>query len=174
MLVKIGLIIAAPFITMAAVVGATGMVLVDVQEGGAGGHRIVVPVPLVLAQTALAFAPSEARYIECPEFARYQRVAERVLEELQDIPDCTLVEVHDGSEHVSIRKDGSVLKIDVEDGADETVHVKLPIAGALKAVRGYDGKGFHTQAALSGLRKAPMGTLVDVADGEDHVKIRVF
>ena len=44
-------------IALLATIASLGVVVVDVREGGPDGHRIVVPVPLVFAQAALALAP---------------------------------------------------------------------------------------------------------------------
>ena len=173
MLAKIGIAIGAPFLLLAIVVGATGVVVVDVNEGGPDGHHFVIPVPLILAQAALSFAPEEARYVECPEFAPYQDLALSVLEELENIPDATLVEVKDRDETVLIKKSGDELLIDVESGR-ETVHCRVPLKSAIKMVKSFDGTGFDTKAAVSGLRRAGLGTLVHVKDGQDEVRVRMF
>lgn len=173
MLVKVGIALATPFLAMLLLVGATGVMVVDVQEGGTDGHHFVIPVPLVLAQAAMTFAPDDAKYVSCPEFAPYQELAEKVLHELQDIPDATLVEVEDGTEHVRVWKDGSLIRVSVKDDED-TVDCALPIKSALQIIESYDGTGFPTKAAIWGLRRAPMGTLVNVNDGDDKVKITMF
>ena len=174
MLAKVGIAIAAPFLLTAIFIGATGVVVVDVKEGGPDGHHFVIPVPLVVAQVALSFAPEEAKYVECPEFAPYRDLALRILEELESIPDAVLVEVKDGGEHVLIRKEGNNLRVNVVDGADTVVDCKVPLKMAKKIIRDYDGTGFHTMAAIKGLGRASMGTLVHVQDGEDVVKVRMF
>lgn len=174
MLAKVGIAIAAPFLLTAIFIGATGVVVVDVKEGGPDGHHFMIPVPLALAQAALSFAPAEARYVECPDFAPYRDLTLRILEELDSIPDAVLVEVEDGNEHVLIRKEGKNLRVNVVDGADQVVDCKIPLETAMKIVRDYDGTGFHTMAALKGLGRASMGTLVHVQDGEDEVRIRMF
>jgi hypothetical protein len=173
MLAKIGIALATPFLGMMLLVGATGVMVVDVQEGGIDGHHFVIPVPLVLAQAALTFVPAEAKYISCPEFAPYQDLAEKVLKELESIPDAVLVEVEDGSESVRIWKDGSLIRVEVRDDG-ESVDCAFPIKSALQIIEAYDGNGFPTKAAIWGLRRAPMGTLVNVQDGDDTVKISMF
>jgi len=174
MVFKLGIVLATPFILMAVVMGASGVVVVDIREGGEDGMHLVIPVPLALAQAALTFAPDDAKYIECAEFAPYQEVAEKILMELGDTPDFVMVEVEEGNERVLVQKVGGKIQIDVEDGSSEQVHVNLPIESALKIVRSYDGNGFPTKAAIWGLKKAHMGTLVHVTDGDDEVKIRRF
>jgi len=171
MFVKAGIVLAAPVVLFMLAVGGGGVVVVDVQEGGADGSHIVVPVPVALAQVALAFAPDEARHVVCPDFAPYQDLALRVLEELERAPDCTLVEVTESHESVRIRKDGGNLHVDVVDGEAEEVHVKIPIRSAVRFVKSYDGEVFNTRAALSGLRGMGPGTIVDVRDSQDRVRI---
>lgn len=174
MVFKLGIALAAPFILVAVLMGASGVVVVDVREGGDDGMHLIIPVPLALAQAALTFAPDEARYVECPEFAPYQEMAEKILIELEDAPDFVMVEVEEGDETVLIEKVGRELRIRVEERSSEQVEVNLPIQSALKMVRAYDGHGFPTKSAIWALRKAHMGTLVHVTDGDTEVKIRRF
>jgi hypothetical protein len=175
MIAKIALIAVSPFVLMSVLLGATGVVLVDVRETGCDNMHLTIPVPLALAQVALTFAPDEAKYIRCPQFARYQEVTLKVLHELEKAPDGVLVEVHDGSDDVVIRKDGRLLRISVKSADGESVECALPIKGAIQAVRAYDGQGFPTKAALYALRHSPRGrTLVHVKDGSDEVHIRLL
>jgi hypothetical protein len=174
MVFKLGIALATPFILVAVMMGASGVVVVDVKEGGPDGMHIVVPVPLFLAQAALTFAPDEAQYVECPEFAPYQAMAERIIEELGNQPDFVMVEVIEGDEKVLVQKVGNELQIDVEEGSSERVHCRVPLKSALEIIQSYDGRGFPTKAAIWGLKRAPMGTLVHVIDGDDEVKIRRF
>jgi hypothetical protein len=174
MIVKLALICATPFVLMGTLLGITGVALVDVREGAPDGHHLTIPVPLLIAQAALTFAPDEAKYVECPQFARYQKVASTILEELAHAPDGVLVEVHDGGDSVLIQKEGDVLRINVDEASGETVECNLPLKSAIKAVQSYDGHGFPTKAAFWALRRAPHGTLVHVKDGEDEVTVRLL
>lgn len=172
-MLKIGIIIAAPFLLMALALGATGIVVVDVQEGGPDGNHIVVPVPLVLAQVALGFAPDEARYVECTELADYHEIAEKIVAELREIEDFTMVEVIEGNENVLIRKVGDSLLVDVLDG-DEEVHCRVPLKAVGRMLASYDGEGFSTRKLIWAVRGAGRGQLVHVIDGDDEVKIRIL
>ena len=174
MIAKLALLVVSPFVAMGIFLGTTGVVLVDVRETAPDNMHLVIPVPLALAQVALTFAPDEAKYVSCPEFARYRHVAERILQELQRAPDGVLVEVHDGSENVKIEKDGATLRIHVNGSEGETVECRVPIRAVLKAVQAYDGEGFPTKAAIWALRSAPRGTLVHVHDGSSEVSIRLL
>jgi hypothetical protein len=57
MLLKIGAVLASIPLAMGSVVAATGVMVVDVRDSD--GSRIVVPVPLLFAQTAAGFAPTQ-------------------------------------------------------------------------------------------------------------------
>src|SRR5438445_11551951 len=82
--------VAVPAIAAGAV-AATGVVVVDVQER-AGGHHIVVPVPLALAQVAAAFVPESKSHVRLPaEAERYLPVARDVLTALAEAEDAELV-----------------------------------------------------------------------------------
>ena len=62
-MLKVAAILATPLVASGLFLGATGVLLVDVREGGPDGMHIVVPVPLIVAQAALSFAPEEARMV---------------------------------------------------------------------------------------------------------------
>ena len=129
---------------------------------------------MTIAQAALTFAPEQAKYVACPQFARYQKVAGTVLEELEHAPDGVLVEVNDEGSSVLIRKEGPLLRINVNEASGESVECNLPLKSAIKAVEAYDGHGFPTKAAFWALRRAPHGTLVHVKDGEDEVTVKLL
>jgi len=172
-MLKLGIFLAAPFLLVAMVFGATGVAVVNVQESGPGGTHLVVPVPLVLAQAALTFAPHEAKYVECSDFAPYAPIAAKVVAELRKAPDFTLVEVRQDDQHVVIKKIGKCLEVRVEDG-EETVHCRVPLKAAERFLASYDGQGFPTKAAIWALRGAPHGELVHVRDGDDEVSVRIL
>jgi hypothetical protein len=75
---KLAVILGVP-IALLATIASLGVVVVDVREGGPDGHRIVVPVPLVFAQAALALAPvvAPADKLRIPDNEALQRQAER-------------------------------------------------------------------------------------------------
>ncbi len=173
-MLKLAVVLGAP-IAMLATVASLGVVVVDVREGGPGGHRIVVPVPLVLAQAALAVAPIAApdHAMRLPAEAReHMGLAREVVEALAAAPDGEFVRVEDRDETVVIRKEGQALRVDVT-GKREKVSVNVPLQLALQALPGEDGR-IRTAAlagALAGLR---FTDLVDVQDGKDRVRVWVW
>lgn len=174
MLIKAAAITLAPMMLVGGVVMNSSIMLVDVTDDDT---RIVVPVPLSLAQIAVAFAPSEAKYVQVPdEVRRIWPYVDRFVEEIRDIPDVMLVEVVDGNDHVQIFKEGDVLKILVDEGGKEHVEVNVPLASLAAMVDAYDADGgyFRTSRLVGALRAAPSGDLVRVVDGNEKVHIRMW
>src|SRR5512134_1208780 len=106
-MVKLAFILGVP-IAMLATVASLGIVVVDVREGGPDGSRIVVPVPLVFAQAALAIAPMAAPddKLRLPhEAAEHMGLAREVVEALAAAPDGELVRVEERGEQVVVTKE---------------------------------------------------------------------
>lgn len=161
------LLLAIPLF-LAGVVAGTGCLVVDVRTDG--GPRIVVPVPLLLARAALAFAPGEAARVEVPELAEHHELALRVLDELRDAPDGVLVEVEDGTDHVWIEKRDDRIEIDVH-GDDEEVSVSLPLEAAIRALESYDGEVLEISSVLAALARTARTDLVHVKTGDEEVRV---
>jgi hypothetical protein len=169
---KLAVILGVP-IALLATVASLGVMVVDVREGD--GSRIVVPVPLVLAQAAVAVAPAFVPEKEMqipPEALEHIGLAREVLEALADAPDCELVRVESRDEQVVIAKEGRSLRVRVS-GRRENVNVNVPLHLALEALPDERGhiRGAALAGALAGLR---FTDLVDVQDGKDHVRIYVW
>jgi hypothetical protein len=175
MLLKIGVVLASIPVAAAAVVAGTGIVVVDVRESGPGGHRIVIPVPLLLAETAARFAPippaPPLRDLEKVE--RYLPAADEVLAALAAAPDAELVRVDDGPDHVLIEKVGQTLRIRVEEPGSR-VSVNVPIDMVQQTLQQLRGGRIDAAGLVGALRQARLTDLVEVHDGEDHVKISVW
>lgn len=153
-------------------VAATGVAWVDVRDGGPNGTRIVLPVPLVAAEIAAAFIPTpDLRMKMDGEALAHLGTARKMVQALRDAPDGELVRVEDGDETVVVAKDGDMLRVHVT-GRTEKVDVNVPLAAALDIIRP-DGR-IDASAAVRGLRYARFSTLVEVQDGDDHVKISVW
>jgi hypothetical protein len=153
-------------------VAATGVAWVDVREGGPNGTRIVVPVPLVAAEIAAAFIPTPDLRMKMDGEALAQLGnARKVVQALRDAPDGELVRVEEGDDTVVVAKEGDTLRVHVT-GRKEKVDVNVPLAAALGIIRP-DGR-IDPSAAVRGLRYARFSTLVEVQDGDDHVKISVW
>lgn len=175
LLLKIGAALAAVPLALGAAVGATGVVVVDVRESGPGGHRIVVPVPLLLAEAAVRMAPLGKRphFPEIGEAARFLPVAEDVLAALADSPDGEFVRVDERDEHVRIAKVGAMLEITV-DSPREKVRVNVPLSAAREVLRQARSGHVDPGGMVGALRQARFTDVVEVDSGDDHVKISVW
>jgi len=176
-MVKLAAVLAVP-LAFLATVASLGVMVVDVQEGGPDGHRIVVPVPLVLAQAAVAVAPAVAdRELRVPDndVLEHIGVARGVLEAIAAAPDGELVRVEERDEQVLIVKEGDALRVRVHGKDGEDVSVRVPLTVALNALPGDDGR--ISALALAGSMSAVRFTdLVDVreAGSGNHVRVWVW
>ena len=170
-MVKLLAVLSVPA-TLVAAVASLGVAVVDVREGGPDGHHIVVPVPLALIQTALAFVPEEKVRVKLDRAVQHLPLAREVLEALAAGPDGELVRVEEPGEQVVITKVGDTLRVHVHDGNDD-VTVNVPIPLAMAAIPDSDGRipMVSLAGALGGVR---FTDLVDVRSGNDHVKVYVF
>ena len=155
-----------------ATVAATGVAWIDVKEGGADGHRIVLPVPLLLAEAAASFIPPKELNLDLPKGAVAHLGALReVLQALAASPDGEYIRVEEEAQQVVIEKAGDTLRIRVH-GEGEDVTVNVPLSAVSEII---DRQGRISPARAVGmLRHARFSTLVEVHQGEDHVKITVF
>jgi hypothetical protein len=175
MLLKIAAVLASIPMALGAVVAGTGVMVVDVEE--ADGTRIVVPVPLLLAETAARFAPTQqaeaAVHRQLSRARRYLPAAEEVLAAVAESPDFELVRVDDGEEHVRVRKVGDVLQVRVESPR-ETVNVNVPFDLARQALRQARSGRVSAGDLVAALRRARLTRIADVRDGGDHVTITIW
>jgi hypothetical protein len=155
----------------AATVALTGVAWIDVKEDGRDGHRLVLPVPLLLAEVAAGFVPDRALAADMGEAARHLPAARALLRALAEAPDGEYVRVEDGDERVLVEKAGNRLRVRVE-GRDQDVRVNLPLDAVSEIIR-EDGR-ISARHAVGLLRRARFSTLVEVRDGDDHVKVTVF
>jgi hypothetical protein len=172
-MVKLAAVLAVP-VALLATVASLGVVVVDVREGGPDGHRIMVPVPLVFAQAALAAAPVVAEEeLKVPEEAvEHIGIAREILEALAEAPDGILVEVVERDEHVVVRKEGDILVVRVQSDKED-VSVNVPLHLAMSALPGEDGR-VSTLALAGSLGAVRFTDLVEVRDGNDHVRVWVW
>ena len=159
--------IAIPTVTTVTV-AATGIAWVDVRDGG---DRIVVPVPLLLAEVAASFVPKPALRNHMGDAARHLAAAKGVIEALAECPDAELVRVEDADEQVVVSKAGDVLQVRVH-GRDEEVSVNLPLSAIRDLVR-EDGS-IDPAAAVGALRHSRFTNIVEVRSRDEHVKVTVW
>lgn len=104
-----------------------GVATVRVQDHNEGVN-LYVPVPMALVDAAVttsSFVVPDEEWLDMHvELGEWGPMFEAMLEELDELPDCTLVEVEDGETHVRITKQGGSLRVLVDD---EDVHVKVSV-----------------------------------------------
>jgi len=155
-----------------ATVAALGVAVVDVKDGGPGGHHLIVPVPLLLVQGAAAFAPREWARVELGEAAAYVPLAREVLAALGEAPDGELVRVEEPGQLVLVSKSGDLLQVRVRDG-DDDVSVNVPLRLALRALPAH-GRAVSAADVAAALAGARFTDLVEVREGRDHVRVWVW
>lgn len=176
MLTKLAAVTLLPVLLMGGVVANSSIMLVQVSDG-AEGFNLTVPVPLALAQIATAFAPAEFKRIELPyEAMHFLPQVDRFIDELEAMPDVLMVEVQDGADHVKVYKSEGTIKVEVRDAHGARVDVKVPLSmarGVLAAIDTDTGM-VHASRLVSALRAAPSGDFVNVVDGDDRVRVRMW
>lgn len=109
-----------------------GAVRISVQENRPNGDSIRLILPAAVVPAVMAFVPDE-KLREIPAEARGVLPALKIAaEELRNLPDCTLVEVHGPDEEVIIALRDGTLAIDVISDEEE-VHLQIPL-GAVESV----------------------------------------
>lgn len=160
-------------VLLVGLMASSSCIVVDVKQ--ANGPRIILPVPLVLARTALHFAPREATHVEIPELANYSELGGKLVAELRNAPDGVLVEVEDRNDRVTIEKVGDELEIEVHDG-DEEVSVRCPLAVAAQVFESYDGETETLEVAdvLGSLSRVSSTQLVHVRSRDEEVRVWIW
>jgi hypothetical protein len=161
--------------TLAAGVGVASLdyLVIDVKPER-DAPRIVLPVPLFVAETALAFVPDARIGVDVGDAQRYLGVAREVVGELREIPDDTeLVRVEDGEETVVVAKRGDELQVRVRSSREQ-VTVNLPLDSVDEILKSARNGRLDLRRALAGLHRFGRTDLVEVATGEEHVRIYVW
>ena len=171
-MMRIAAALASVPLALTAAVAGTGIVVVDVEELGPGGHRIVLPVPLLAIRTAAALVPSQDVRLDLGEARRHLGVARDVLQALADAPDGELVRVEEPEEQVVIAKEGGLLRVSVH-GKGEDVTVSVPLAFAMKALP-EDGGAISPSSLAAALGSARFTELVDVRTEGERVRVTVY
>jgi hypothetical protein len=173
MLKAAAIAIALPVAVVATIASTTSYMVVDVQEGGPEGMHIVVPVPLFLAQAAVSLAPADQTQIDIPELREYAPIAHEILAALADAPDGELVRVEDRDERVLISKVGNELQVRV-DNPSEQVSLNVPLDLVIEVLRDAEDGELYAGDVIAALRGVSSSDLVEVHDGDEHVKVWIW
>jgi len=117
-----------------AALSSEGFIHVKVHEKRADGTRLTLVVPAVLAPLGVSFLPRQRLAEASADLRPYMPAIDAAIAALEDSPDSVLVEVTDPGEHVTVRKSGGSIVVDVNDQED-VVHVSVPLRAAHSAMR---------------------------------------
>ncbi len=122
-----GVIVLSWVALIGAVYAWGGVATVRVQDQNEG-LNLYIPVPMALVDAAVTTStlviPEEELLDLHVELGDWGPMVHALLDELDRLPDCTLVEVVDGRTHVRVSKERGALKVLVDD---EEVHVKVSV-----------------------------------------------
>jgi hypothetical protein len=125
---------AAGLVLAAGLVYDAGAMRISVREKRPGGDSFRIVAPAAIVPVVMAFVPDRILKQEMPPEARAVLPALKIaVEELRNLPDGPLVEVHGPGEDVSIVLRDGMLAIDV-DSDDEEVHLQIPLGTVESAV----------------------------------------
>lgn len=158
-----------------AVAGDSTMWLhVNVDEGGDDGERVRINLPLKLVETVLPLI-DEAEFshgrvrINDEDFSADD--LREIWNAVRDAEDGVYINVEDVDEEITVArvKDHIVIRVE-EDGGDEEVDVKMPVA-VIDALLSGDGDELDILAAIRAFGKQGGGDLVMVSDDESTVRV---
>lgn len=103
-----------------------GFVSVDVREAQPEAHHVYVVAPAMLAPIAAHFVPKAKLQEASAQVRPWLPVIRAAISSLRDENDMTLVDITDQQQHVSVKKYGGNIVVDVVDD-ENNVHVSVPL-----------------------------------------------
>jgi hypothetical protein len=173
MLKAAAITMAVPVALVALVASTASFAVVDVRGSGPDGTHVVVPVPLALAQVAVSFVPADKTQLRIKELGEYAPIARKILAELADAPDGELVRVEERDERVVIAKVGDEIKLNV-DNEREHVAVNVPLDTVLAILEDAEDGELYAGDVIASLRGLSRTDLVEVRNGDEHVKVWIW
>lgn len=168
----LGAVVLAGLMGVATAAVVADWVVVDVQTLDEDAVHVIVPMPLVAADLALAFVPDEVFDDATlpPEVAANRDAILGAVRALADAPDATLVKVDSPDAVVEIAKHGSQLTV-VVDADDARVRCAIPIDGVRDALEKWDWQRLDPRLLVDIVHAARPGTLVRVEAEDARVAV---
>lgn len=120
--------------TLAVLQGGVGSVYVNNED-----VTLWLPVPMIAADLGLWFVPDEELEKIRLEMEPVKEFVLAGFNQLESIPDSTLVQVNTTDESVLVMKRGSDLVIDVESREDGKVYIEMPLHSLERILRKVSG-----------------------------------
>lgn len=112
------------------VVQKTGLLIVDVQDRDG---RVFLPIPMLLVNGALSFAPLNDKVSVPHEFQNHSDLLEAAASELSRCPDGPFLEVDSPDTKVLIEKRGQNMIVNVNSDS-EKIYIQIPIRATGKTI----------------------------------------
>jgi hypothetical protein len=132
-----------------------------------------IPAPVILAQGAATLIDPPELHEEIPVDPQHLEIAAAVLRELENVGDAELVRVESGDETVVIRKEGEIVRIEVNDGSQH-VRVNAPIRQVREFLEDCRDEPLEPSRIFRLARSLPSGPLVEVSEPGTRVSVRVW
>jgi len=178
----IAAVLSAMALAGAAALQAQASPWIHVQVAEGDGETVHVNLPLSLAQVAIDIMPDKVLDEVLDKVTEKLdekdiKIADvrRLWNELKDSGDAEFVNVDSDDESVRVARDGNLIRVlvnsykdgEVEDG--EQVRVEIPVS-VVDALFSGEGEDLDLPAAIARLPEH-RGDIVNVDDGEDHVRV---
>jgi hypothetical protein len=137
------------------------------------GLRLWIPAPIVLAQGAVALVGPPGLRDKIPLEPEHARIAAALLAELERTDDAELVRVESGEETVVVRKEGGLLRIEV-DNPSERVRIHAPIREVREFLEECRDSPIEPSRIFRLARSLPSGPLVEYSEPGTNVSVRVW
>jgi hypothetical protein len=132
-----------------------------------------IPAPVILAQGAASLVDPPELHKKIPLEPEHLRVAAAVLRELENVGDAELVRVESGDQTVVIRKEGQLVRIEVDDDSQH-VRVNAPIREVREFLEDCRDEPLEPARIFRLARSLPSGPLVEVSEPGTKVSVRVW
>lgn len=136
--------------------------------------QLWIPVPIALGQLAASFIelPMSKRE-KFRQLLQYRDLLREGMNELVNMADADLVEIHKADEHVLIYKRGNYLLLDANN-RDEEVKIRIPIQSLQRLLEAVSEPSPDLGDLIASLELPPSGDVVYVKTKREEVRISIW